>query len=123
MNRLVTLLALAIVVSGPASANIINPYGNPELNTNVVAGQVSGTGVIERGLGFRVHRTHVGVYEITFDRRYFPSGCAAMVVSPNIALTPVVTQINCGDTFDVSFSVNTSCRVRIFFIAREDAPT
>src|SRR5580692_1194426 len=57
MNRLVTLLALAIGLGGPASAGIINPYGDPDLNANVVAGQISGSGVRERGFGFRVQRT------------------------------------------------------------------
>jgi hypothetical protein len=123
MNRLVALSALAIGLAGPASAGVIHPYGDPELNTNVVAGQVSGSGVIERGLGFRVHRTFAGVYEITFDRRYFPSGCAALAVSPNAAVIPVVTQLHCGDTFHVSFYINNELAGADFqFIAREDAP-
>lgn len=45
MNRVVALLALAVALGGgPASAGVINPYGNPELSTNVVAGQVSASG-------------------------------------------------------------------------------
>ncbi|MFZ0574851.1 MAG: hypothetical protein WA428_08445 [Candidatus Cybelea sp.] len=125
MNRLVTLLALAIGVSGPASAGIINPYGNPELNTNVVAGQVGSTGVVERGSGFRVHIFGL-FYKIKFDRRYFPSGCAALVASPTTEpLVPIVTQNQCGDVFTVSLydaSTGKLAYGEFQFIAREDAP-
>jgi hypothetical protein len=123
MNRLVTLLALAIGVSGPASAGIINPYAEV-INSNVVAGQVSVEGVIERGFGFRVHRDSAGAYLIKFDRRYFPSGCAAMVVSPDAAVFPVVTQSQCGGDFNVSLydSGGHLTATGFQFIAREDAP-
>ncbi|MGC1336253.1 MAG: hypothetical protein WA304_10170 [Candidatus Cybelea sp.] len=125
MNRLVTLLALAIGVSGPASAGIINPYGNPELNTNVVAGQVGSTGVVERGSGFRVHIFGL-FYKIKFDRRYFPSGCAALVASPTTEpLVPIATQNQCGDVFTVSLydaSTGKLAYGEFQFIAREDAP-
>lgn len=123
MNRLVTLLALAIGVGAPASAGIINPYG--EVNTNVVAGQVSATGVIERGSGFRAHRDQDGTYEIKFDKRYFPSGCAAMVVSPMTGpLVPSVSQHRCGGRFYVNLynSAGDLAAEDFQFIAREDAP-
>jgi hypothetical protein len=124
MNRFVTLLALAIGVSGPASAGVINPYA--EVNTNVVAGEVTASGVIERGHGFRVYVPERGIYEITFDRRYFLSGCAAMVVSPMVGpYVPVVTQEDeCGGKFTVMlFNLNNESQAVPFqFIAREDAP-
>jgi hypothetical protein len=101
MNRVVTLIALAIALGGPASATIMNT--DVKVNTNVVAGQVSASGVVERGTGFRVRLTGFAIYEIKFDRRYFPSGCAAMVVSPNAAVVPVVAQNRCGGVFDVVF--------------------
>jgi hypothetical protein len=68
MNRLVTLLALAIGVSGPASAGAMSPYVAPlgVNNTDVVAGLVSLEGVIERGFGFRVHRDSAGAYLISY---------------------------------------------------------
>ena len=126
MNRFVTLLALAIGVSGPASAAAVSPYAAPlgVNNTDVVAGQVSVEGVIERGFGFRVHRDSAGAYLIKFDRRYFPSGCAAMVVSPNAAVFPVVTQSQCGGDFNVSLydSGGHLTATGFQFIAREDAP-
>jgi hypothetical protein len=123
MNRFVTLLALAIGVSGPASAGIINPYGDPDLNANVVAGQISGSGVRERGVGFRVQRTSGGYYEITFNKRFFPSGCAALVVTPDAPVTPVVMQSQCGAPFYVSFYLGNKLAGADFqFIAREDAP-
>jgi|HubBroStandDraft_6_1064221.scaffolds.fasta_scaffold225892_1 hypothetical protein len=124
MNRLVTLLALAIGLGAPASAGIVNPYGALGVNnTDVVAGQVSGSGVIERGSGFRVHRDEAGAYEIKFDKRYFPSGCAAMVVSPSSAVSPIVVQNHCGGVFDVFFYLNNRLTGAGFqFIAREDAP-
>jgi hypothetical protein len=128
MNRFVTLLALAIGVSGPASAGAISPYVGPlgVNNTNVVAGQVSASGVIEHGSGFRVRMITPGVYDITFDRRYFPSGCAAMVVSP-ISI-PVFAAVrhgsHCRSEFQVDiFTVNGEFEGDAFmFIAREDAP-
>ena len=124
MNRFaLAILTLAIALGGPASAGIINPYGNPELNTNVVAGQVSELGVVERGLGFHVHLNGYS-YEIKFDRRYFPSGCAAMVVSPVAVVVPAVEQGRCGGPFYVTFyDVNLHSATSDFqFIAREDAP-
>lgn len=128
MNRFVTLLALAIGVSGPASAGAISPYRAPlgVNNTDVLAGQVSLDGVIERGFGFRVHRNADDSYTIKFDRRYFPSGCAAMVVSPmNAPLVANASQRNlCGGTFIVNlFNSNGNLEPGEFqFIAREDAP-
>jgi|HubBroStandDraft_6_1064221.scaffolds.fasta_scaffold348973_1 hypothetical protein len=127
MNRLVTLLALAMALGGPASAAIISPYAAPlgVNNTNVVAGQVSDSGVIERGHGFRVGEIQHGVYESQFDRRYFPSGCAAMVVSTTTAaLLPVVSQRGCGSVFQVLlYGMNRDLVAGEFqFIAREDAP-
>jgi hypothetical protein len=123
MNRFpLAILTLAIALAGPASAGIISAYGNPELNANVVAGQVSSVGVIERGAGFRVH-LNGGTYEITFDKRYFPSGCAALVVSPSAPLPPVVAQNHCGDKFSVLFYQDNKVEpVQFQFIAREDAP-
>jgi hypothetical protein len=125
MNRFVTLLALAIGVSGSASAGIINPYGNPELNTNVVAGQVSASGVIERGVGFSVQVVETGTYRIKFDRRYFPSGCAALVVSPMTLPTgQLVAEDHCKRRFVVRFYAPDYKLVanEFQFIAREDAP-
>lgn len=125
MNRLVTLLALAVGLGAPASAGAISPYVAP-LGTNdrnVVAGQVSLEGVIERGFGFRLHRDTAGGYIIKFDRRYFPSGCAAMVVSPNAPVTPVVFQNHCGGPFVVTFYEDSHVAAAGFqFIAGEDAP-
>jgi hypothetical protein len=127
MNRFaLAILTLAVALGGPASAGIISPSRNPELSTNTAAGQVSASGEIERGVGFRVNRNTAGGYIITFDRRYFPSGCAAMVVSPmNAPLVPSVTQRNlCGGEFIVNFfSLNGNLEAGEFqFIAREDAP-
>jgi hypothetical protein len=123
MNRFaLAILTLAIALGGPASAGIISPYGNPELNTNVVAGQVSSLGIIERGAGFRV-QLNGDTYEITFERRYFPSGCAALVVSPSAPLLPVVAQNHCGDKFFVTFYQDNKVEpVQFQFVAREDAP-
>jgi|ERR1700722_1827713 len=119
MNRFVTLLALAIGVSGPASAGVI------KVNPNVVAGQVSALGVIERGSGFRVHLNGF-TYEIKFDRHYFPSGCVAMVVtSVGGPVIPNATQDGqCGGPLYVTFyGVNERLTTSEFqFIAREDAP-
>ena len=83
MNRFVTLLALAIGVSGPASAGAISPYRAPlgVNNTDVLAGQVSLDGVIERGFGFRVHRNADDSYTIKFDRRT-RLACRYMPYSP-----------------------------------------
>jgi hypothetical protein len=128
MNRFaLAILTLAVALGGPASADIINPSGNTFLNTNVVAGQVSAGGVIERGSGFRVHIFGYGIYRIKFDSRYFESGCAAMVVSPTSApQLPVVTQnYKCGGVFTVTlYALVTGKRQygEFQFIAREDAP-
>jgi hypothetical protein len=125
MNRLVTLLALAMALGGPASAGIISPYAAPlgVNNTNVVAGQISGSGVIERGSGFRVHFDN-GAYVIRFDQRYFPSGCAAMVVAPvDATVVSAVVQKHCGGPFYVNLYLGNRGAFSDFqFIAREDAP-
>jgi hypothetical protein len=128
MNRLVTLLALAVALGGPASAAAVSPYAAPlgVNNTDVVAGQVGSTGIVERGFGFRVHIFGFGIYKIKFDRRYFPSGCAALVASPTTEpLVPIVSQNQCGDVFTVSlYDANTGKLAygEFQFIAREDAP-
>jgi hypothetical protein len=128
MNRFaLAILTLAIALGGPASANNISSYVNPELSTNVVAGQVSAGGVIERGSGFRVRVFGYGIYKIKFDSRYFESGCAAMVVEPTSApQIAVVTQnYKCGGVFTVTlFALVTGKRQygEFQFIAREDGP-
>jgi|HubBroStandDraft_2_1064218.scaffolds.fasta_scaffold47678_4 hypothetical protein len=126
MNRFVTLLALAIALGGPASAGAISPYIAPLgiNNADVVAGQVSADGRIERGSGFRVH-LNAFTYTINFDRRYFPSGCAALVASPTTAqVVAVVSQHRCGGPFHVNlyFPGQSFTTGEFQFIAREDAP-
>lgn len=80
-NRLVFLgLALAIA-AGPASAQSGARYfAQTSANPRSLAGQINSDGTVQRGTGFTANRLGPGEYEIRFERGYFSTGCAAMIV-------------------------------------------
>jgi hypothetical protein len=109
MNRFVFLgLALAIALAGPVSAGTMFRYIRPPaLNLSRAAGEISEDGRVVRGQGFTVRHLSVGVYEITFNPGYFPSGCAAMAITDEgiLSVPPIgeVQQARCDGRFHVVY--------------------
>ncbi len=106
MNRVVVLLALAIVLGGPVSAQ--TSYGvSPEFRIpRVVGGEVDVNGGRVLGKGFSSTLVAVGVYEIVFRQDLFRGGCPvlnAMVLGEaRNPPTPEVYQPSaCSTTFYV----------------------
>jgi|HubBroStandDraft_5_1064220.scaffolds.fasta_scaffold00154_30 hypothetical protein len=128
MTRFVFLaIALTIALLAPASAGTIYRYMGPtSAIPKVAAGEIDAAGNVERGVGFAVSHIETGEYTITFNRGYFPSGCAAMTVtvvgeqvSPPIG---EVYQTRCGNSFRVVFWFQGGTKVdqRFNFVAVED---
>jgi hypothetical protein len=63
MNRLVTLLALAIALGSPASAQTFYPTSSGQV---VAAGEVNFDGTVLVGTGFTARRISTGKYRIVF---------------------------------------------------------
>ncbi|MGB8151691.1 MAG: hypothetical protein WCE97_10915 [Candidatus Cybelea sp.] len=81
MNRLVTLLALAIALGGPASAQTSYAIAPDFRIPRVVGGEVYVSGGRVLGKGFSSRIVTAGEYEIVFQPRLF-SGCPVMTVTP-----------------------------------------
>jgi hypothetical protein len=81
MNRfLLLVIAFAIAVLGPVSAETFYRFGTPAATSVSVAGLVADDGAIINGKGFSVQHLNTGHYLIEFNHGIFPSGCAAMVI-------------------------------------------
>jgi hypothetical protein len=81
MNRfLLLVIAFAIAVLGPVSAETFYRFGAPAGTSVSVAGLVADNGTIINGKGFSVRHLNTGHYLIEFDPGIFPSGCAAMAI-------------------------------------------
>ncbi|MGA8662547.1 MAG: hypothetical protein WA304_10175 [Candidatus Cybelea sp.] len=65
MNRLVTLLALAIALGGPASAQTFYRVA-PVPTLPIVAGEINFDGRVLLGSGFTAQRISTGKYKIAF---------------------------------------------------------
>lgn len=108
--------------AGTLYRNVSSATGHP----GVVAGEVNSDGSIALGKGFTVQHLGPGQYEVTFDRRYFRSGCAVMTVTP-VGSTyynpfPEVNPGPCNRVFTVYMQVadtNKTSDWAFMFIARE----
>jgi hypothetical protein len=78
MNRLVTLLALAVVFGGPASAQTFYRVGSVQ-NPPIVAGEINSDGKVLLGTGFTVRHIAFGKYRIAFPKG--SSDCPVMSVT------------------------------------------
>ena len=67
MNRFVALIALAIALGGPASAQTSYQIASD----SIIAGQVNVDGSVNAGTGFKVHRSSTGKYRIDFPKSTF----------------------------------------------------
>ena len=105
MNRFVTLLALAIALGGPASAQTSYELAPDFRNPRVVGGEINADGTIARGRGFRARHIATGEYEITFKEQLFLTACPIMTVTTlNGYGMPIIDQgAACSRRFKLNF--------------------
>jgi hypothetical protein len=127
MTRFLILAFFGVAAIGIASAGTVyRGVASATGHSGIVAGEVNFDGTIRRGDGFSVQRPHIGVYEITFSPRFFPSGCAALTVtdvgSAYYNPIPQVSPGPCDRSFTVYMEypgVNKTVDQAFAFIARE----
>jgi hypothetical protein len=96
----VLIVAFAIAVAGPVSAQRFYRYGAPVgSNNTVVAALIADDGHIIHGKGFTIKHLGTGHYYLEFDQGVFPSGCVAVAVEGSEK--PVVSHV---------FEYPTECR-------------
>ena len=106
MNRFVWVaVGLGVALVAPVSAGTMFRYISPPSQNQVVAsGQIDADGHIVRGTGFAVQHLRRGEYLITFRAGYFPTGCAAMTVTPAELLYANIGRVH-QESFDNRFRV------------------
>lgn len=99
MNKLfIVAVAIAIAFARPASAQGTSP------TPGIAGGKVAADGTVLRGTGFSVRRVRRGIYAITLSPGVFPTGCAAVTVTPQTTnVVPVAYQQRCGRPVIVRF--------------------
>jgi len=81
MNRLVTLLALAVALGGPASAQTVYRSSPDFRIPRIVGGEVDVNGGPVLGKDFSSHLVGAGVYEIDFHQGVFQGGCPVLTAT------------------------------------------
>ncbi len=101
MNRVVALIALAVALGGPASAQTSHQIASD----SIIAGQVNFDGSVNAGTDFKVRRSSTGKYRIDFPKSIF---CPILTVTgfgktSNPPVAEVHQPWHCSQIFYVRF--------------------
>jgi hypothetical protein len=88
MNRVVVLLALAIALGGPASAQAFYRVAPAVQNLPMVAGEVNFDGSVLLGSGFTAQRISTGKYKIAFLKGQSNCPVFSITVVSNVSNPP-----------------------------------